>query len=88
MQPTLMAGAEILVDCRPAAIESIEIGDVVYLRHPLDSETYMVKRVVAYDGDKQRYTVYGDNLSQSTDSRSFGAVGRQHVLGRVSCTFP
>ena len=88
MQPTLMTGSEILVDCRVSAIESIAVGDLVYLRHPIDSQTRMVKRVVAYDADTERYTVWGDNPTQSTDSRSFGAIGRQHVLGRVCCTFP
>lgn len=88
MQPTLKAGTEILVDCRLRARSSIRVGDVIYMRHPIDSATRMIKRVVAYDAPTGRYTVHGDNPSQSTDSRSFGAIGQKHVLGRVCCTFP
>ena len=88
MQPTLHAGTEILVDCRASALTSVRVGDVIYMRHPIDSDTRMIKRVVARDAETGRYTVHGDNPQQSTDSRTFGAVGQEYVLGRVCCTFP
>lgn len=52
------------------------------LRHPFESDVRMVKRVarVLVDG---RVDVHGDDPSNSTDSRTFGAVPNEHVLGRV-----
>jgi len=77
MEPTLRRGDRLLVlpwlGPRP--------GDVVALRDPGGSPRLLVKRVASRSGDQ--VVVAGDNPAQSTDSRTFGPVGRRAVVGRV-----
>jgi nickel-type superoxide dismutase maturation protease len=87
MSPTLSDGVEVLVDCRASTQSSVCVDDLVLIRHPLRSDIRMVKRVVAKSVEAG-YLVQGDNASESTDSRQFGSVAREHLLGRVVCTFP
>lgn len=87
MLPHLPPGQEVLSlaprhDGRPP-----QIGDVVVIRHPGQPETLIVKRIAHMlpDGD---YVLLGDNPAASTDSRNFGPVPADKILGRVVCLFP
>ena len=77
MTPTLEPGDRLLVLRR----RIVSPGDVVALRDPRDRTQLLVKRVAAVTADAVR--VLGDNEGSSTDSRSFGAVGRSDVVGTV-----
>lgn len=56
-------------------------GDIVLLEHPRRWGQLVVKRVVrAVDGG---WWVEGDNAAASDDSRAFGAVPRENVVGRL-----
>jgi len=79
MRPALEPGDRLLVLrlLRPRP------GDVVAVVDPRDGERVMVKRVAAVDPDDGRVTVLGDNPAASTDSRMFGPVRSDHVLGRA-----
>ena len=75
MAPALLAGDRLLVvRLRP------RVGDVVALRDPRAPERLIVKRIVAID---DAITVHGDNPDSSTDSRSFGPVPPDAVVGRA-----
>lgn len=82
MLPTLADGDEVLhrLDGR------FEIGDIVVAHHPLTRDVMLIKQVAA--GDEHRVRVLGLNPRQSTDSRSFGAVARALIVGRVTCRLP
>ena len=75
MYPSLRPG-QIVVARR--ASKHLIIGDVVMLRHEnLDK----IKRITAIDIDK--IYIEGDNKPQSTDSRQYGWIDKQTVLGKV-----
>ncbi len=88
MHPTLLDGVEVLIDSRASAQSSVCVGDLVFIQHPFRRDLRMIKRVVRMLEGTGAYFVQGDNVEESTDSRSFGAVNHHYVLGRVVCTFP
>ena len=75
MAPALVDGewwvARRTTSCRP--------GDIIVFDHPVQSGLVAVKRAVRSTPDG--WWVEGDNPGRSTDSRSFGAVPSDHVLG-------
>jgi hypothetical protein len=82
MEPGLRSGDRLLVvrSRRPRR------GEIVALRDPRDEGEagggrLLVKRVVSTDGEV--VVVVGDNRDRSTDSRTFGPVGRRALVGRA-----
>lgn len=83
MLPGLKAGDEVLLnprDTRPC------VGDIVVARDPRQPERKMIKRVTAVD-ERGWLDLRGDNPAQSTDSRTFGLVSPELVVGRVTSRF-
>jgi inner membrane protease subunit 1 len=89
MAPYLLGADRLLV----SSLAPIRVGDVVALRDPRRPQRVLIKRLAAgpggaatVDGTVLRAgegaVVLGDNLPQSTDSRSFGPVPLALVLGR------
>ncbi len=80
MEPALKDGDTVLVDPRAEPAP----GDIVLARHPLEPDTRVLKRVdhITPDG---RLFLKGDG-TVSTDSRDFGALAPDQVLGVVRCT--
>ncbi len=78
MVPTLLPGWFVLVD--PAA--RAEPGDVVTIRHPDRDDVVMIKRFVAHRHGG--VWVESDNPSAGTDSRVFGSLPEDHLLGKVT----
>ena len=79
MRPALEPGDRLLVLRSPRWRP--RPGDVVAVVDPRDRERVMVKRVAAVD--ETGVTVLGDHTDASTDSRAFGAVDAELVLGRA-----
>ncbi|KAI5057324.1 hypothetical protein GOP47_0027339 [Adiantum capillus-veneris] len=108
MQPTLQPGDKHLLGFLKGDVVFFEKfsasgykycrGDVVVLRSPSDPNQWMVKRLIALQGDwinvpgsyeilqipKGRCWVEGDNGNLSLDSRTFGAIPLALVKGRVT----
>lgn len=78
MIPTLANGDKVLV--RPAV--SVTVGDLVVAKHPYRSDVKVVKRVGNVSGDG-RLTLVGDNPTESSDSRTFGTVSIESIIGNV-----
>jgi nickel-type superoxide dismutase maturation protease len=86
MIPTLNEGDEVLYDPRAYTSRLPQIGDVVVAHRPDRQQVRLVKRVVAIDPDGCMQ-LHGDNPHASTDSYTFGPVGCEHLIGKVTSRF-
>ncbi len=87
MTPLLKPGDEVLINPGAYRRAPPKPGDIVVARHPYRADLRLVKRVASVLADGRCF-IEGDNLSESTDSRSFGAVAFEQILGRVTSRFP
>ncbi len=118
MAPTLVEGERILLDVNAHAGSLPDPGNIVYLEHPGNRDTSIIKRCIATAGqivaiengvvyvDGIRFDepegvqpvledfgpevvpdghlfVMGDDRRRSSDSRHWGAVPQDHLLGRA-----
>lgn len=79
MAPAFCDGDQVFV-ARLRTHDTLAVGDVVVARHPFQ-KMLIIKRVEAIHD--QRVTLAGSN-PQSSDSRSFGDVTCDRILGRVT----
>ena len=79
LEPALAAGDRLLV----VRGRRYRPGEVVALADPRQPERTLVKRVAAVVEGGRAYVVHGDRPAASTDSRTFGPVGRRAVQGRA-----
>jgi len=81
MLPTLSPGDFVLVDPHGFDGRPPQPSDVLVARHPYQP-TVIVKRVAeVVDGG---VTLVGDNPEASSDSRSFGTITFDAIIGRVT----
>ena len=83
MLPLLQPGDLVLINHKAYCDRFPEPGDLVVARHPDRPNLLLVKRVAAVLDDGQCILI-GDNPAESTDSRSFGAVSLDLILGCVT----
>ncbi|GGX05256.1 MULTISPECIES: nickel-type superoxide dismutase maturation protease [Streptomyces] len=82
MVPTLRHRDQLLVHYGAR----LRVGDVAVLRHPLQQDLLIVKRLVDRRG--AGWWVLGDNPdAEVVDSRAFGVVPAELVLGRVRARY-
>ena len=74
MLPSLLPGDRLVVVRR-----RVRVGDVVAVRDPRAHDRVMVKRVAAVGAEGLE--VLGDNPAESTDSRQFGPIRADRVVG-------
>jgi nickel-type superoxide dismutase maturation protease len=86
MLPLLQPGQEVLVDLAAYRQQPPQAGDIVVAYHPQQPQLPIIKRVLFVEGD--RCYLRGDNGEASTDSRRFGLVPQQALIGQVVCRFP
>lgn len=63
-----------------------ETGDIILFNHPFIQNLKVVKRISEITAEGN-LIVLGDNPSESTDSRSYGAILAKNVLGVAVCRF-
>ncbi|MFF9677583.1 S26 family signal peptidase [Streptomyces eurythermus] len=93
MEPTLAPGSEVIA--RRVPPHSLSNGDIVVLLAP-DSGQLIIKRIAAIGGTPNpaaegaagdvpdgMVVLLGDNLDKSHDSRHFGCVPANQIMGRV-----
>jgi hypothetical protein len=83
MAPTFNDGDWLLVWYSPHM--KIQVSQLVVLRRPLDERakvaSLFVKRVAGIS--ESFVTVHGDNKDASTDSRQWGDIPREEIIGKV-----
>lgn len=76
MTPTLFPKQKILV----WLFGNLRTGNIVVLKDPRNGRL-LVKRIMQID--KEKLFVEGDNKKESTDSRHFGWVSKEFLVGKV-----
>jgi nickel-type superoxide dismutase maturation protease len=86
MLPWLPPGEEILVNLSAYRQSLPQPGDLVLVTHPHRPNLAIIKRVTVVT-DTNKFFLMGDNPEESTDSRFFGAVSLELILGKVTSRF-
>ena len=60
---------------------NIQEGDIIIAKNPLDPKNLIIKRV--YKKTSKGFSLRGDNILASTDSRHFGMVNFDNLHGIV-----
>ncbi len=81
MYPLIRPGQTLIVNRYAYLFSLPDVDDVLVFRHP-DSGELLVKRVSAI-ADGPMYHVRGVNLPESLDSRHFGGLTPEVIIGRV-----
>ena len=80
MTPTLRNSEVVLV--QPAVIYNV--GEIVLANHPYKSSVKILKRIARIESGGALHLI-GDNPAESTDSRTFGTVSIESIIGKVVC---
>jgi nickel-type superoxide dismutase maturation protease len=80
MIPTFRDGDVLLVNRLAYWFRRPQKGEVIALQDPRDGKT-LIKRIKKIE--KDTYFVLGDNKLHSTDSREFGMIGKNLIIGKV-----
>ncbi len=86
MMPILKPGDEVLIQISAYQKENPQLGHIVVARHPYRRDVILIKRVIEVLAEG-RCQLQGDCPSESTDSRSFGSIPLDHLIGRVTSRF-
>jgi signal peptidase I len=99
MSPSLIPGDHVLVIKPLLFVNGIKKGDVIVVDKDMITaaamakndrlDLHIIKRVISVsnDADNEYYYIAGDNSDVSYDSRHFGAVPREAVLGKAVSVF-
>ena len=81
MEPALKPGDFVLVNKWAYLFREPAKGDVIVLKHPRDKDKFLLKRVEEIRDSE--YFVAGDNRDFSQDSRHFGPIKKDLIIGKV-----
>ncbi len=82
MSPAVAPGERVVVNRAAYWFGQPRTGDLVVLRDPRAPGRLLIKRIDAPAGESA-WLVRGANEEASTDSRHFGPVGRELLVGKV-----
>lgn len=94
MEPTFYNGDYLIIDEISYNLREPQKGEVIVFRYPLDPTKFFIKRVIGVPGEivafngtavtlgENEYYVLGDNREESSDSRIWGAVPENLIVGR------
>ncbi len=82
MSPLYSNGDILWMDSSAYENNNPEIGDIIVCNHPYVKDMLLVKKVSNINEDGRLF-ILGLNSSESTDSRSFGTIAMDAVLGKI-----
>jgi signal peptidase I len=100
MQPTLINHQLLVINLAAFQLHDPKVGDVVIVQYSGNRSVHFVKRVVGVPGDTvlfhqaplvlqaNQYFIEGDNRDHSTDSRVYGPVLGEDILGKEVMVLP
>jgi nickel-type superoxide dismutase maturation protease len=77
MSPALKHNQKVFASSIPYVFRNPRVGDIVILLHG----RCIIKRIARIKENK--VFVVGDNKKQSSDSRNFGWIGKEKIIGKV-----
>lgn len=80
MEPTFPPGTTLLASSIPYIFIQPKITDVVVINDPRTGRL-LLKRITKKG--KNQFFVAGDNPGSSTDSRTFGPISKEMIVGKV-----
>lgn len=83
MEPALYDGDWLIVDLRAYSRRTPEPGHVVVARDPREPSREIIKRIERVEEASRLAWLAGDNREESTDSRHFGPVALEELIGQV-----
>jgi nickel-type superoxide dismutase maturation protease len=87
MAPTLRPGDRVRYETRAYRRAPPREGEVVILRDPESPSRWLIKRVASVDPATRTVDVRGDAESAARDSRQFGPVPFELLVGRAYCVY-
>ncbi len=82
MEPDFKQGDYVIVNRLSYIFKSPSNGDVVVFKHPKEKNKFLIKRILKTT-NAGKYFAVGDNQKYSKDSRQFGPVKRNLIVGKV-----
>ncbi len=86
MHPTIKSGDTLIYIPLKEKIHLLKTGNLVVIEHPQKQKTLLVKRI--FKLDLPFLEVRGDNEFNSIDSRQFGFISIENVIGIVEQIIP
>lgn len=80
MEPAVKQVSEVLVNRLSYLFKNPKVGDIIVASEPV-SKKYIIKRVAKISGHK--FFLLGDNTKHSIDSRKYGWIIKENILGKV-----
>ncbi len=81
MKPNIQSGDLIIYSTGAQEIIKVLKGSIVVLNNPLNPSSLIVKRI--HDINSRGIEIRGDNPSSSIDSRQFGLINPESIIGVV-----
>ncbi|MBI2005539.1 MAG: signal peptidase I [Candidatus Aenigmarchaeota archaeon] len=81
MEPAFKSGDYVIVNKLAYIFRNPSKEDVIVFRHPKEKNKFLIKRISLVTNSDE-YFVVGDNKNFSQDSRHFGPIKKDLIIGK------